>query len=55
MDLIDLRKGVRVWCWWWSRYLWFTGVVRHGAFEFRDAGDAIIVIAEENLKNLEKR
>lgn len=55
MKKSDLKKGMKVWCWWRSRYLWFTGVVRHGAFEFRDAGDAIIVIAEENLKNLEIR
>lgn len=48
----ELKKGQRVWCWWKSRYLWYTGIVRDGVYEFRDVCDAITVVAEENLENL---
>ena len=55
MKPADLYTGVMVWCGWKSRYLWFTGVVRNGEFVFRDAMDAITVVSEEGLKNLEVR
>ena len=55
MKAEELKKGTKVWCWWKSRYLWFSGVVRDGVYEFRDVCDVVVRVAEEDLGNLERR
>lgn len=49
----QLKKGAKVWCWWKSRYLWYTGQIVNGRHKFVDACDAITMVNEEHLSELE--
>lgn len=51
----ELFTGVKVWCWWKSRYLYYTGTVSRGKYKFVDDLDAITMIAEKDLMKLAKR
>ena len=51
----DMEKGRKFWCWWKSRYLWYTGRRWRGMYLFEDAGGCLIEIEAEKLKNLEVR
>jgi len=51
----ELRKGTKFWCWWMSRFLWSTGKLVNGKFEFADICDEIILIDESQLCKLEAR
>lgn len=50
----ELFTGVKVWCWWKSRYLYYTGTVLRGKYKFVDDLDAITMIAEKDLMKLKK-
>ena len=49
----NLKKNVRVWCWWKSRYLYYTGIQKNNIFVFEDIAGEAIMINKESLKNLE--
>ncbi len=49
----ELKKGTKVWCWWMSRYLYYTGQIIRGQYKFVDICDAIAMIPEEDLQKLE--
>ncbi|MCD8308864.1 MAG: hypothetical protein LUD19_03335 [Clostridia bacterium] len=51
----ELKKHTKVWCWWKSRSLYFTGRVINGKYEFVDICDAITMVTEEELADLEVR
>lgn len=55
MEKKDLKKGAKVWCWWMSRLLWYTGRTINGKYEFTDICDAITMISEPQLRELELR
>lgn len=55
MKKTELKKNVKVWCWWKSRYLYFTGRVIQGEYEFRDICDAVTMVTEAQLEKLEIR
>jgi len=48
----QLKKGTKVWCWWRSSLLWYTGCERNGIYVFEDITDAIVEIRESNLGDL---
>lgn len=50
-----LRKGAKVWCWWLSRFLWYTGKIINGEYKFVDICDAITLIDRSRLSELEAR
>lgn len=65
----ELKKGVKVWCWWKSRYLYYTGyegnetgynlktkdyTPRH-YYKFEDICGATTIIYDEQLEKLELR
>lgn len=49
-----MKKGEKFWCWWASRYIWFSGLPKNkrGEYTFRDICDEIIMVAEKNIKDL---
>lgn len=51
----ELKKGLKVWCWWKSRHLYYTGQVIRGEYKFVDIMDAITMISEDDLAKLEVR
>lgn len=65
----ELTKGAKAWCWWKSRYLYFTGReinrkeldARTGTYptvhyyEFEDVCGAITMITDAALEKLETR
>lgn len=57
----ELTKGKRTWCWWKSRYLFFTGrtgadpITKEKTFRFEDICGAITDITEKQLTKLEAR
>lgn len=53
MKKSELKKDVKVWCWWKSRILYYTGKVVRGKYQFVDASDLLAMISEEQLKELE--
>lgn len=56
MTQAQLKKGTRVWCWWMSRLLLFTGKTSEKrGFEFEDFGDQIIWIPADKINDLEYR
>ena len=52
MKKSELKKNMKVWCWWKSRYLYFTGRMVRGQYEFRDIDDAITLVTEADLEQL---
>ncbi len=48
----QLYRHAKVWCWWKSRYLWYTGRIVIGGYEFRDICDAITIVPEDSLGEL---
>lgn len=60
MTADQLFKGVRVWAWWRSELLLFTGVIRKNdpnniLFQFENFGDQLIWISEDLISELEYR
>lgn len=53
MKKTELKKNIKVWCWWKSRSLYYTGRVINGKYEFVDICDAITMITEEQLAKLQ--
>ena len=51
----ELRKNMKVWCWWKSRSLYYTGQIIRGQYKFIDICDAITMIDEKDLEKLEIR
>jgi hypothetical protein len=51
----ELRKNTKVWCWWKSRVLYFTGEMINGQYKFIDICDAVVMVTEDDLKDLEIR
>ena len=51
----DMKKNAKVWCWWKSRNLYFTGRIIQGKYEFIDTCDAITMIGEDQLDQLEMK
>jgi len=65
----ELKKGTKVWCWWKSRNMYYTGIERyeHGYnletkdytprhyYLFRDLCGAETEIYDEQLEKLEER
>lgn len=49
----ELKKNVRVWCWWKSRYLYYTGQIINREYEFEDICGAKTMIEEKCLSRLE--
>ena len=50
----DLKVGLRVWCWWASRYLWFAGKAYNAKdYEFVDADDTLFLMNSEQVEKLE--
>lgn len=53
----DLTKGLRAWCWWLHRYIWYTGYTITRAdglnYKFIDAGDCRIEIKAEDIEKLQ--
>lgn len=69
MTVKELKKGCKVWCWWKSRYLYYSGIEgyeqgynlktkdytpRH-YYKFNDICDAETRIYDEDLEKLEIR
>ena len=55
MEKNNLRKGAKVWCWWQSRLLWYTGLTVNGKYKFKDICDEVIMVSEAQLAELEAR
>lgn len=55
MSKNELKKNIKVWCWWKSRSLYYTGRIINNEYEFVDICDCITMISEESLKKLEVR
>jgi hypothetical protein len=53
MKKAELQENIKVWCWWKSRYLYYTGRVINGKYKFVDVCDAITMIEEKSLEGLE--
>ena len=62
MKKSELKKDVKVWCWWKSRTLYYTGKVVRERYQFKvvreryqfvDASGLLAMIDEEQLKELE--
>ena len=51
----QLYPHVKVWCWWHSRWLWYTGRMTTGGYEFKDICDVVVTIPENSLKDLRVR
>ena len=51
----ELKKNVKVWCWWKSRILYYTGQIINGQYKFVDVCDAVTMINKEDLEKLEVR
>lgn len=47
----QLKKNMRVWCQWKSRYLYFVGMVGD-KYKFIDICDAITIVNEAQLSRL---
>lgn len=47
----QLKKSMKVWCQWKSRYLYFVGMVGD-KYKFIDICDAITIVSEEQLSRL---
>lgn len=54
MKTNELKKRMKVWCWWKSRFLYYTGIVINGDYKFVDINGAITMIIEKDLEHLEK-
>ena len=51
----ELKPGMRVWCWWMSRYLIYIGKAYNGRdYEFEDFGDCLIVLGEAEVSGLRR-
>lgn len=56
MTAKDLKPGVRVWCWWKSRYMWYVGKAHNGKdYKFTDIADAVFYMNAEQVGKLEKK
>lgn len=55
MKANELKKNDRVWCWWMSRYLYYTGVKRNNTYVFEDIADVTVILTEDDIKKLERR
>lgn len=57
MKVNELKKNDKVWCWWMSRYLYYTGVKRNNTntYVFKDITDVTVIIAEDQIEELERR
>lgn len=56
MEIAQLKKGTRVWCWWMSSLMLFTGKVSETrGYEFEDFGDKLIWIPADKIKDLQYR
>ena len=60
MTAAELKKGMKLWCWWQSRYLWYTGrsfEIESGerVFVFEDVADAQVRVSEADLDELKRR
>ena len=55
MSKNELKKNIKVWCWWKSRHLYYVGKIGEDKYKFVDICDAITIISEEDLKKLEVR
>lgn len=53
MKASELRINKRVWAWWLSRYLFYTGESYDGKYIFTDINDDEVIIKESDLKDLE--
>ena len=51
----ELKKGMKVWCWWKSKNLYYTGQIVNGKYKFVDICDAITMVSEEQLEKLKVR
>lgn len=54
MKTNELKKNIKVWCGWKSRFLYYTGIVINGEYKFVDINDAITMITEKDLEHLKK-
>jgi len=49
-----LEKNMKVWCWWKSRNLYFTGrIIKGGEYEFVDEIGAITMLQREEVSKLQ--
>lgn len=48
----ELKKNIKVWCWWKSRNLYYTGQIINGEYKFVDICDCVTMINEEQLTKL---
>ena len=53
MKKSELKKNVRVWCWWKSRYLYYEGKQLNGYYKFVDITGDIFWFLEKGLEDLE--
>ena len=52
----ELRSGMRVWCLWLSRYLYYNGRAYNAKdYEFVDIADCVVTLSESQLKDLVKK
>lgn len=52
----ELKPGMKVWCWWLHRNLWYQDKgIRMKKYGFIDADDCLILIDEDQIKDLEIR
>lgn len=49
----ELKKNIRVWCWWKSRYYYYSGYMIGSKYKFVDICDCIELMDEDDLSRLE--
>lgn len=52
MKTTKLIKNTRIWCWWKSRFLYFTGTQINGKYKFVDIADVVIWLTEKEVTQL---
>lgn len=49
------QRDLRYWCWWMSRYVWYSGWMYRGDYVFEDVTGAQVCVSPEMFAEMEVR
>lgn len=55
MGVEEMRPGMRLWCWWMHRYIWYMGKSRISMrHEFMDIADVLVQLTDKEISGLRR-